>query len=57
MERMLIVGIILTATGFIALVSGLLRGKGNLNMSRRTTLISGTILLVAGVALLVVAVG
>jgi hypothetical protein len=54
---MLIVGIILTATGFIALVSGLLRGKGNLNISRRTTLISGTILLVAGVALLVVAVG
>ena len=54
-ERMLRVGIILTATGFIALVLGLLRGKGNLNLSRRATLIVGTVLLVVGVALLVVA--
>lgn len=52
---MLRIGIILTATGFIALVLGLLRGKGNLNLSRRATLIVGTVLLVVGVALLVVA--
>jgi hypothetical protein len=52
---MLTIGIILTATGFIAITSGLLRGKGNLNLSRKATLIAGTALLVVGVALLVVA--
>jgi len=54
-EGMLIVGIILAATGFIALAVGLIRGKGNLNLSRRTTLITGAVLLVVGVVLLVVA--
>jgi hypothetical protein len=52
---MLRAGIILAATGFIALVSGLLRGKGNLNISLRTTFTVGTVLFVAGVALLAVA--
>ena len=52
---MLRIGIILTATGFIALATGLLRGKGNLNLSRRATLIVGIVLIVVGVALLVVA--
>ncbi len=51
---MLRVGIILTAIGFIALVTGLIRGKGNLNVSRRATLTIGTVLLVVGVLLLVV---
>ncbi len=52
---MLLIGIILTVTGFIALATGLLRGKGNLNLSRKATLTVGTVLLVVGVALLVVA--
>jgi hypothetical protein len=52
---MLRIGIILTAMGFVALVSGLLRGKGNLNVSRTATLVAGTVVLVAGVVLLVAA--
>ena len=54
-ERMLRIGIILTAIGFIALATGLLRGKGNLNLSRKATLIIGIVLVVVGVPLLVVA--
>ncbi len=49
---MLRIGIILTATGFIALGLGLL-GKGY--GSRRSSRIVGVVLLVVGVALLVVA--
>jgi hypothetical protein len=52
---MLTAGIILTVIGVIALANGLLRGKGNLNISRKTTLITGTVLLVVGVVLLAVA--
>ena len=52
---MLRIGIILTAIGFIALATGLLRGKGNLNLSRKATLIIGIVLVVVGVPLLVVA--
>ena len=50
---MLIIGIVFAVTGAIALASGLLRGKGNLNISPRTTLIVGVALLVIGVVLLV----
>ena len=52
---MLRIGIILTATGFVALATGLLRGKGNLNLSRKATLVIGIVLVVVGVSLLVVA--
>ena len=52
MKALLIIGIVFTVTGVIALASGLLRGKGNLNISRRTTLIVGAVLLVVGVVLL-----
>ena len=50
-----VIGIILTATGFIALATGLLRGKGNVNLSRKATLIAGSVLLVVGVVFLAVA--
>ena len=52
---MLRLGIIFTVTGLIALAIGLLRGKGNLNVSRKTTLIIGIVLLVVGLALLLIA--
>jgi hypothetical protein len=52
---MLILGIIFTVIGLIALANGLLRGKGNLNISRRVTLIIGIVLLVVGLALLLIA--
>ena len=52
---MLRIGIIFTVTGVIALAIGLLRGKGNLNLSRRATLIIGIVLLVVGLPLLVIA--
>ncbi len=53
MKAQLIIGIVFTVTGFIALASGQLRGRGNLNISRRTTLIVGGALLVVGIVLLV----
>ena len=44
-------GIILTVTGIVAIVVTLVRGP-NLGLSRRTGLVAGTVLLVAGVLLL-----
>jgi uncharacterized membrane protein YidH (DUF202 family) len=55
MGAQLIIGIVFAITGVIALASGLLRGKGNLNLSRRATLTVGVVLLVVGVVLVVVA--
>jgi hypothetical protein len=55
MAGMLRLGIIFTVIGLIALVNGLLRGKGNLNISRRVTLIIGIVLLVVVLALLLIA--
>jgi len=52
MKALFIIGIVFAVTGVIALAKGLLRGKGNLNISRKTTLIIGGVLLVIGVALL-----
>jgi cytochrome c biogenesis protein CcdA len=52
MKALFVVGLALTVTGVIALASGLLRGKRNLNISRRTTLIVGVVLVVVGVVLL-----
>ncbi len=53
MKALLVAGIVLCVTGVIALASGLLRGEGNLNISRRATLIVGAVLFVIGVVLLV----
>jgi hypothetical protein len=53
MKALLIIGIVFAVTGVIALASGPLRGKGNLNISRRATLIVGGVLLVVGVVVLV----
>jgi hypothetical protein len=55
MKALLIIGIVFAVTGVIALASGLLRGKGNLGISRRATLIVGGALLVVGVPLMAVA--
>jgi hypothetical protein len=51
---MLRLGMIFTVIGLIALANGLLRGKGNLKISRKTTLIIGIVLLVVGLALLLI---
>ena len=59
---MLRIGIILTATGFIALVYGLLAGTGHMpgqltgrgHLPPRSSMIVGLVLIVVGVALLVV---
>jgi hypothetical protein len=48
-------GIILTATGIIAIVVTLVRGA-NLSISRRTGLIAGAVMLVIGVLLLIYAI-
>ena len=53
MRALLIIGIVFAVTGVIALANGLLRGKGNLGVSERATLISGAVLLAVGVVLLV----
>jgi hypothetical protein len=45
-------GIILTVTGILAIVISLTRGP-NLNISRRTGVIAGIVMLVLGVPLLV----
>ena len=52
---MLRLGIIFTITGLLALAIGLLRGKGNLNVSRRVTLIIGIVLVAVGLPLLLIA--
>jgi hypothetical protein len=48
-------GIILAATGIIAIVVTLVRGA-NLGISRRTGLIAGAVMLVIGVLLLIYAI-
>ena len=48
-------GIILTVTGLLAIVVTLVRGA-NLGMSRRSGLITGTMLLVLGVLFLIYAI-
>jgi len=45
-------GIVLTVTGFVAIVVSLTRGP-NLGISRRTGVITGIVMLVLGVALLI----
>jgi len=45
-------GIVLTVTGFLAIVVSLTRGP-NLGISRRTGVITGIVMLVLGVALLI----
>ena len=52
MKAQLIAGIVLTVTGVISLLVGLLRGKGNLRISKRATVITGCVMLAAGVVLL-----
>ena len=52
MKAQFIAGIVLTVTGVISLMVGLLRGKGNLHISKRATLITGGVMLAAGVVLL-----
>ena len=53
MKVQLIIGIVLAVTGVISIAVGLMRGKGNLNISKRATLIIGFVLLVAGAVLLI----
>ncbi len=48
-----LIGLILLATGVIALVVTLVRGP-NLNLSRRTGYISGIVLLLVGLALFII---
>jgi len=45
-------GIVLTVTGFVAIVVSLTRGP-NLGISRRTGVITGIVMLALGVALLI----
>ena len=45
-------GIVLTVTGFVAIVASLTRGP-NLGISRRAGIITGVVMLALGVALLV----
>jgi hypothetical protein len=45
-------GIVLTVTGFLAIVVSLTRGP-NLGISRRTGVITGIVMLMLGVALLI----
>ncbi|MGH2464712.1 MAG: DUF308 domain-containing protein [Candidatus Limnocylindrales bacterium] len=49
-----LLGVVLTVTGVIDLVVTFVRGP-NMNMSKRTGMISGIVLLVVGIALLIVA--
>jgi len=53
MNAQLIIGIVLAVTGVISIAVGLIRGKGNLNISKKTTLVIGFVLLAAGALLLI----
>lgn len=53
MKAQLIFGIVLAVTGVISIAVGVIRGKGNLNISKKATLIIGFVLLAVGAFLLV----
>jgi hypothetical protein len=53
MKAQLIIGIVLAVTGVISIAVGLIRGKGNLNISKKTTLVIGFVLLAVGAILLI----
>ena len=53
MKAQLIIGIVLAVTGVISIAVGLIRGKGNLNISKRATLAIGFVLLAIGALLLI----